>query len=116
MVLNRAPQEQNGIIDNRALLEEKRDEDRNHHDGWCRGRPLVLDATSSGTGGPQGSCLQTCTDVRVQGDALVATCRTADRREQRSSLAGFKRCIGDIGNNNGVLECNFASGAQGRGT
>src|SRR5215472_14706774 len=67
-------------------------------------------------GSPQGSYLQTCTDVRVQGDALVATCRTADRREQRSSLAGFKRCIGDIGNNNGVLECNFASGAQGRGT
>ena len=54
-------------------------------------------------GSSQGSYLQTCTDVRVQGDALVATCRTADRREQRSSLAGFKRCIGDIGNNNGVL-------------
>jgi hypothetical protein len=35
-------------------------------------------------GAPQGSYLQTCTDVRVQGDALVATCRTADRREQRS--------------------------------
>ena len=67
-------------------------------------------------GSPQGSYLQTCTDVRVQGDALVATCRTAGQREQRSSLAGFKRCIGDIGNNNGVLECNFASGAQGRGT
>ena len=67
-------------------------------------------------GSPQGSYLQTCSDVRVQGDALVATCRTADRREQRSSLAGFKRCIGDIGNNNGVLECNFASGVQGRGT
>ena len=66
-------------------------------------------------GSPQGSYLQTCTDVRVQGDALVATCRTADGRGQRSSLAGFKRCIGDIGNNNGVLECNFASGAQGRG-
>ena len=60
-------------------------------------------------GSPQGSYLQTCTDVRVQGDAVVATCRTADGRGQRSSLDGFKRCIGDIGNNNGVLECNFAS-------
>ena len=44
---------------------------------------------------PQGSYLQTCTDVRIQGDALRATCRTRDNREQRSSLPGFRRWPSD---------------------
>ncbi len=67
-------------------------------------------------GTPQGSYLQTCTDVRIEGNTLSATCRGTGNREQRSSLAGFRRCVGDIGNNNGVLQCSFADGAQGRGT
>ena len=67
-------------------------------------------------GTPQGSYLQTCTDIRIEGNALSATCRGTDNRKQRSSLAGFQRCVGDIGNNNGVLQCNFADGSPGRGT
>src|SRR5215212_6126055 len=67
-------------------------------------------------GTPQGSYLQTCTDIRIKGNALSAICRGTGNREQRSSLAGFQRCVGDIGNNNGVLQCTFADGAQGRGT
>jgi hypothetical protein len=67
-------------------------------------------------GTPQGSYLQTCTDVRIEGNALSATCRGTGNRKQRSSLAGFQRCAGDIGNNNGVLQCNFADGSPGRGT
>ena len=67
-------------------------------------------------GTPQGSYLQTCTNVRIEGNALSATCRGTGNREQRSSLAGFQRCVGDIGNNNGILQCSFADGSQGRGT
>ena len=73
-------------------------------------------ASAQPQGAPQGSYLSSCTDAHIQGDALVATCRTMNRREQRSSLAGFRRCAGDIGNNNGVLQCNLTGGGQARGT
>jgi hypothetical protein len=54
---------------------------------------------------PQGSYLRTCTDIRIEGRTLVAVCRRADGREQRTALADIERCIGDIGNDNGVLQC-----------
>ena len=37
---------------------------------------------------PQGSYLQSCTRVSLQGDNLIAVCRRADGGEQRTSLAG----------------------------
>jgi hypothetical protein len=60
---------------------------------------------------PQGSYLQSCTRVRLQGDNLIAVCRRADGGEQRTSLAGVYRCVGDIGNMNGTLTCNYGGGA-----
>ena len=43
---------------------------------------------------PQGSYLRSCNGVSLQGDNLIATCRRADGREQRTSLAGVHRCVG----------------------
>jgi hypothetical protein len=60
---------------------------------------------------PQGSYLQSCTRVSLQGDNLVAVCRRADGGEQRTSLAGVHRCVGDIGNMNGTLTCDYGGGA-----
>jgi hypothetical protein len=59
---------------------------------------------------PQGSYLGSCGGAVARGDNLAATCRTRDGGEQRSELSGFRRCTGDIGNDNGVLHCNFAGG------
>ena len=61
---------------------------------------------------PQGSYLQSCSGARMEGDTLVARCRTANGAEQRSALAGVNRCVGDIGNNNGSLSCNMGGRAQ----
>ena len=61
-------------------------------------------------GVPSGSYRQTCTDAHIEHGALVATCRGEHRRMTRSSLADVGRCTGDIGNNNGVLQCNYATG------
>jgi len=55
---------------------------------------------------PQGSYLGSCTNVRMEGRTLTAVCRRADGREQRATLGDVNQCIGDIGNNNGVLRCN----------
>lgn len=64
---------------------------------------------------PRGSYLGSCSDVGVRGDTLVATCRRRDGRPTRTSLAGFNRCIGDIGNDDGVLRCGLPGGGQMRG-
>ncbi len=40
---------------------------------------------------PQGTYLNSCTGAHLEGDALVARCRTMDGREQRSALAGVNR-------------------------
>jgi len=71
-------------------------------------------ATAEAQGIPQGSYLRSCNGARIEGDTLVARCRTADGREQRSALATVNRCVGDIGNNNGQLQCTYGGGrAQG---
>jgi CVNH domain len=62
---------------------------------------------------PQGSYLRSCNGAALHGDALVATCRRADGREQRTSLADVRRCVGDIGNNNGNLQCSYGGGHAG---
>ena len=61
---------------------------------------------------PQGTYLQSCSGARMEGDTLVARCRTRDGGEQRSALSGVNRCVGDIGNSNGSLACNFGGRAQ----
>jgi len=61
---------------------------------------------------PQGSYLRSCSNIGFSGDGLVATCRSTDGREQRSVMRDFRHCVGDIGNNNGVLQCQQANGRQ----
>jgi hypothetical protein len=65
-------------------------------------------------GVPRGSYLRTCTDVGMRGDTLVATCRTGNGREQRTALRAVDRCVGDIGNNQGMLQCTYGGGGQER--
>jgi hypothetical protein len=72
----------------------------------------VWSQPAAAQGAPQGSYLRSCTNVSVRGDTLSASCRRQDGREDRSTLAGFKRCVGDIGNDNGVLRCALPGGGQ----
>jgi hypothetical protein len=55
---------------------------------------------------PPGSYLRSCTDVRVRGGDLSAVCRRAGGGMRRTVLPDVRRCVGDIGNQNGVLVCN----------
>ena len=71
---------------------------------------------ASAQGVPGGSYLQSCTDIGVRGNALAATCQARDGRPMRNELVGVGRCVGDIGNNNGVLQCNARGGGVLRGT
>ena len=54
---------------------------------------------------PPGSYQQSCRDIRVQGRTLTAVCRGDEGRARETSL-DISRCVGDIGNDNGRLQCN----------
>jgi hypothetical protein len=61
---------------------------------------------------PPGTYLRSCGEVHLRGDELVATCRRMDGSAQRSSLPAVRGCVGDIGNVNGRLTCNYADAPQ----
>ena len=64
---------------------------------------------------PPGSYLGSCTGAAMRGDTLIASCRRIDGSPLRTALAFADRCVGDIGNNDGVLQCMFRDGAVVRG-
>ena len=59
---------------------------------------------------PLGSYLRSCGEAYLQGDTLIATCRRVDGYAQQTSLPAVRSCVGDIGNANGNLTCNYARG------
>jgi len=89
--------------------------------GFCFGLLLAgvcAASPSYAEGIPRGSYLNTCDGARVEGDNLIAKCRTRNGSEQRSALADVNRCVGDIANDNGVLRCTYGrpgGGAAGPG-
>ena len=65
---------------------------------------------------PPGSYQNSCNDIGIWGaDTLVATCRTRGGGALRTGLSRVYRCVGDIGNNNGVLQCALRGGREARG-
>ena len=63
-------------------------------------------------GVPGGSYLQSCTNVRMHGDRLIAECRRADGSWDRSAL-NVGGCAGGIANTNGQLTCNYSGPGYG---
>ena len=63
---------------------------------------------ASAQGVPPGSYLRSCGEAYLQGDTLIATCRRVDGYAQQTSLPAVRSCVGDIGNANGNLTCNYA--------
>jgi hypothetical protein len=60
---------------------------------------------------PQGSYLDTCTNVRVAANELLATCRMQNQTQNETALANPFNCQGWISNQNGTLVCG-RQGAQ----
>lgn len=60
---------------------------------------------------PPGSYQQSCRDIRVHGATLTAVCRRANGRGEQQTALGIAHCAGDIGNNNGQLQCNGGQSA-----
>lgn len=82
------------------------------HDGMSHGYPggghFGPGAPGSGFGGgvPSGTYQQSCTNIRMQGGRLVASCSATNGGRVTSSLdVGACRRNADIGNHNGSLSC-----------
>ena len=65
---------------------------------------------------PGGSYQRTCKQIHWAGTTLVAECLTADGRYIGTGLPNANKCSGDIGNNNGRLQCTYVGGAQSPGS
>lgn len=74
---------------------------------------LIIPATASAQRGrpelPRGSYVQSCTDISMRGGRLYAEC-TDTRRNRLATSIDASACRGDIGNVNGLLTCNGATG------
>ena len=57
---------------------------------------------------PQGSYLNSCRQVGMEGDRLFADCRRMDGSWERTALY-VGRCVSDISNSNGQLTCDRAA-------
>jgi hypothetical protein len=81
---------------------------------------LTVSVATAATAGaqslPDGSYRRTCTQIHWAGTTLVAQCRTADGRMIATGLPSANNCAGDIGNNNGQLQCTYQGGAQSPGS
>ncbi len=73
---------------------------------------IAWSAAAQAQGVPGGTYLQSCGNVGMAGDTLFATCRARGGGERRTELPGVNRCVGDIGNNNGRLQCSYGGGRQ----
>lgn len=71
--------------------------------------PYPGPATSSNVNGPNGSYIQTCTDIHVGGDDLHARCQAQDGTLHDAKLDDYNSCHGDIVNVNGKLRCATGS-------
>jgi hypothetical protein len=54
---------------------------------------------------PSGSYQHSCRDIRMQGTTLTAVCQRARGRGEQLTALNVARCVGDIGNDNGQLQC-----------
>jgi hypothetical protein len=89
----------------------KNHEDRIRSDGRFIARRHSLVGANAGAGSAARQLFAELPGyIGVRGDSLFAICRTVDGRGQRTNLPQVSRCVGDIGNNNGNLQCNYADG------
>jgi len=66
----------------------------------------ALTATASAQAAPSGSYQQSCTNIRMRGSELRATCTSANGTRVRSTIDVDSCRRGDIANANGQLVCN----------
>jgi hypothetical protein len=81
----------------------------------CASLPSVVVAAQA-QALPGGTYQRTCSQIHWSGTTLVAECRKADGKMTGTGLPDANKCRGDVGNNNGQLQCTYADGKQSPGS
>jgi hypothetical protein len=55
---------------------------------------------------PAGGYQESCQNSTVQGNTLISSCKDRSGRFHDTRLENFRQCVGDIFNDNGVLNCS----------
>ncbi|HEV3036189.1 MAG TPA: CVNH domain-containing protein [Candidatus Angelobacter sp.] len=88
----------------------------NGNNGYRRGDRDRDDRNGNGgygqNGGPGGSYVQTCRDIRTHGNTLEADCQTGNGQWNRTSLRNYSSCNGGIVNDGGTLRCGGDGGGN----
>lgn len=91
-----------------------RDRDRDRDRDWNRDRDRDRDRDGDYDRGrgyaPRGSYAQTCREIRTRGDDLTAVCQSMNGQWMPTTLDGYNRCVGEIVNDDGRLECTRRGG------
>ena len=74
---------------------------------------MICAASAAQAQQPRGSFEQSCRNIGVSGGLLSAECTDMRGRQQTSTIP-YRQCVGDIGNNNGILVCNGATATLGQ--
>ena len=85
---------------NNGYAREGRDRDGDHDRDGHQG-----DGRHGYNGAPNGSYVQTCQSVNMNGSTLQASCKKKNGRMKNTSLSNANQCNGDIANDNGKLRC-----------
>ncbi|MGC2694309.1 MAG: CVNH domain-containing protein [Candidatus Angelobacter sp.] len=97
--------------DNRNGDNRDRGYNGNNGNGDARDRDRDGDRDRNGNhgygpnGSPNGSYVQTCQNIQMNGDRLQASCQKKNGKWKNTSLSNANRCNGDIQNDNGKLRC-----------
>src|ERR1700743_1187601 len=81
-------------------------------DGSLRCSRGVGYQSTAQVGLPGGTYSQTCQEIHLHGDDLVARCTTASGDWKDAKLDDYNKCRGDIVNDNGKLRCIVTPGYQ----
>jgi hypothetical protein len=86
--------------------------DRDHDGDHDRDRDHDRDGDHDRDRGnaPRGSYSQSCREIHAQGNSLRAVCQTVSGNWVGAALNDFDRCVGEIVNDDGRLECTRRGG------
>ena len=81
---------------------------------WAIGLVLLaIQGIAGAQSVPSGSYQQTCKNIDVRNDVLVANCQDMDGKWEATQLRDYRSCGSDIMNDNGALRCgNTVNGSQ----
>jgi hypothetical protein len=85
-----------------------RDRDRDHDGDRDRDRDRDHDGDRGYA--PRGSYSESCREIHVHGDSLRAVCQTVNGNWVESRINDYDRCVGEIVNDDGRLECTRRGG------